>query len=941
MTYVAAMPKQLSILIVEDSPDDALLVERQISGSGCSVKCERVETAEAMELALAGGTWDAVIADCSLPEFSAVDALRLAQLHAIELPFIVVSGTIGETTAVELMRAGAHDYVMKGDLHRLVPALERELREAETRRDRRAMEAELRNRERRYRAVVEQSADGIILLGSDGRFLEANLRAAELMGCERHELVDLKVGDLLPLKIGSDPRALEVFSNGRAFRVDHDLPRKDGSRFPAEVTARLLDEHLLITIHDISARKKTEHELALRARQQAAIATLGQSALAATGLKSLMREACSLSAIVLEVDFAQVVERRWNPLRGAIIAGHGWPPEIIELETEVRADSHVCRAASEGRPVVFEYLASDLSLQGSPLLAEHGIVSGAAVVIGAPASLFGVLAVHSRQSRSFSGEDVAFLQSLANVLADAIDRKKREDAMLASEKSLAEAQRIAGLGSWSWDLASGDIIWSDQTFSIFGLQPGSAAIDIERFYELVHSDDRDAVARAVAAALEGEEYAAEYRVMRPDGELRVLQESAEVVRDATGRPTRMVGIVHDVTDRKRAEAERLLLQAELEQANRLNALGRMAASIAHEVNNVLMGIQPFAEIIARSPSGETLARASRQIALSVQRGRKLTQEILRFTRPQEPVIQNVSIARWLDGFASEARLIVPPAVEIEFCHDASARSVAADPHQLSQIFTNLLINAHDAVGECGRIRVAVDRLEGDVVFSSGVVRDAARYAHFVVTDDGCGISPDDLPRLFEPFFTTKRGGTGLGLSISYQAVLRHEGYIYVESDPGEHTSFHVFLPLAEGEGGEVEAAPAGSMAEGGHAVKRLLLVEDEEAVSMGLAALLELEGIDVTVAPTGERGLAELEQRLPDVVILDVGLPDMNGVDLYETIAKRWPSLPVIFSTGHEDKGRIDAAGGGAAVGFLLKPYGVDELLTEIARVCSSQLTAD
>ncbi|HJT16118.1 MAG TPA: response regulator, partial [Thermoanaerobaculia bacterium] len=256
--------------------------------------------------------------------------------------------------------------------------------------------------------------------------------------------------------------------------------------------------------------------------------------------------------------------------------------------------------------------------------------------------------------------------------------------------------------------------------------------------------------------------------------------------------------------------------------------------------------------------------------------------------------------------------------------------VSADPMQLAQIFTNLALNARDAMQDrAGRLTIAAYVSSSFGAFPFGVVKSSDRFVHFSVSDEGCGISSDRLNHIFEPLFTTKRGGIGLGLAVTYQIVTRHEGHIFVESEVGKGSTFHVFIPAALPESVQEISGDASNAA----AIKRLVLVEDEPAVASGIAMLLEMEGIDVTTVYTGSDAIPAIDAKQPDAVILDIGLPDMDGVGVYLEIQRRWPKLPVLFSSGHGDSAKLEAYLSRPNVGFILKPYDFDTMRAQLAKL--------
>jgi PAS domain S-box-containing protein len=242
--------------------------------------------------------------------------------------------------------------------------------------------------------------------------------------------------------------------------------------------------------------------------------------------------------------------------------------------------------------------------------------------------------------------------------------------------------------------------------------------------------------------------------------------------------------------------EQRMLERQVAEANRLASLGRLAATIAHEFNNVLMGISPFAEIVRRNATDDRMRDAAKSIQASTARGKRVTSEILRFARQPAPALAPVATRRWLDRVSHELRAIVSGEVELDVRSAPEVPPILGDESQLTQVLINLVLNARDATPPGGRITIWADDLPSSAQFRGGTVSTPDKYVHVVVKDDGRGIEPDLLPHIFEPLFTTKHNGTGLGLAVVHRIVTSHAGEIFVESRPGEGTEFHLFLPQA-------------------------------------------------------------------------------------------------------------------------------------------------
>ncbi|MEO8033779.1 MAG: PAS domain S-box protein [Acidobacteriota bacterium] len=373
----------------------------------------------------------------------------------------------------------------------------------------------------------------------------------------------------------------------------------------------------------------------------------------------------------------------------------------------------------------------------------------------------------------------------------------------------------------------------------------------------------------------------------------------------------------DITERK-------LLQAQLVQANRLGGLGRLAATVAHEFNNVLMGMQPFAELLQRPDAAPAMvAKGAWHIGNSVQRGKRIVMDILRFTQPYVPVRTAFDLGEWWDTFAPEAEVVLGNMISLVSLIPRHLY-VAADRTQLSQVLANLVANARDAMPRGGTLTVEATHLDPEAMFLFGVVPHPDRFVQVSVHDTGCGMRPETMERAFEPLYTTKeRGGTGLGLAVAHQILTQHEGYIFVESEPGLGSTFHLFLPVAT----DRPADPAIAASIRRPAASRVLVIEDEALIAEGITMLLEQEGMTVATIGSGFQAAKAIASFQPDLVLLDYGLPGMDGIEVYALIRKLAPLVPIIFATGHGDRRVLHNDLHDPRTRFLQKPFAIGELL--------------
>jgi PAS domain S-box-containing protein len=438
--------------------------------------------------------------------------------------------------------------------------------------------------------------------------------------------------------------------------------------------------------------------------------------------------------------------------------------------------------------------------------------------------------------------------------------------------------------------------------------------------DLIHPDDRPTAVAFLSRQLADPRavQTIELRARHLDGSWRSLELVATNLIKR-GHTAAVIINARDITERK-------LLEAQLVQANRLGGLGRLAATVAHEFNNVLMGMQPFAELMQRADATpQIISKGAWHIGNSIQRGRRIVLDILRFSQPHVPVTDAVDLGAWWETFAPEAEAVLGNMIAVESTIPKIGLYAVADRSQLDQVIANLVANARDAMPGSGTLTVSANALRRNAKFAFGVVPHPEDFVHITVRDTGCGMPAEVMDRIFEPLFTTRQtGGTGLGLAVAHQVIMQHGGYIFVESEEGRGSAFHVFLPKASPpQNTNASEPPSARMP----AAKKLLIIDDETAISDGIAALLAHDGIRVESIVTGVEAKRAISNFRPDVVLLDYGLPDLDGGEVYALIREVEATLPIIFATGHGDRRILHDGLDDPRTRFLQKPFEIADLM--------------
>jgi two-component system cell cycle sensor histidine kinase/response regulator CckA len=526
----------------------------------------------------------------------------------------------------------------------------------------------------------------------------------------------------------------------------------------------------------------------------------------------------------------------------------------------------------------------------------------------------GTIRWHERKSQRVRDADGRF-EAMAGITFDVTEREEAAQVLRESE------ERFRLIAEHAHDLvALLDIegrcgYLSPSCESILGYAPGALLGSVA--WELIDPDDR----------ARGREWGAgelrELRLRKADGSLLWVEACYEI----TGRAeSHFVVIARDISERKRAEVETQLLEEELRQAQKMEAVGQLAGGIAHDFNNLLALISGYTEILRRREGGH--GQASKEIAeigRAAERAARLTRQLLAYSRRQvlEPRVLD------LNDIVVETWTMLEPLIgeKIEFSAELAGDlgSISADNGQIEQIIMNLVVNARDAMPAGGRLLLETRNvIRPDV--SHELPETHGDYVMLVVSDTGQGMDAATAGRIFEPFYTTKeRGaGTGLGLSTVYGIVKQSGGHIEVETEPGLGTAFRLYFPrVAE----QAEALPPAPSEEGSlMGSETVLLVEDDDALRELGRAMLETYGYSVLLAGDGVAAL-ELAHSHPnpiELLMTDIVMPRMGGIELAERLSSLRPELEVLYTSGYNDSG--GSLNGVPGSRYLRKPCAMEEL---------------
>lgn len=528
------------------------------------------------------------------------------------------------------------------------------------------------------------------------------------------------------------------------------------------------------------------------------------------------------------------------------------------------------------------------------------------------------------------------------VLAHAQDltaRLETENALRESEaryRALVE-QSLAGI----YIIQDGYYRYVNPKFAeIFGYTPEEITTTLRHGQELIAEADRPTVQANVQRRLGGATESLHYTFggKRKDGTL-IDVEVHGTAMDYNGRPA-VIGILLDVTERARAERERRGLENQLQQAQKMEALGTLAGGIAHDFNNILAAIIGYTELaLIDLPPASLLRHNLQEVHTAGQRAKELVQQILTFSRRREPERRPLALAPLVQEALSLLRASLPSTIEIRQHIVDDAGTILGDATQIHQVLMNLCTNAEHAMRETdGTLEVRVEPRDIDAASASHdpAVREGS-YVCLTVHDTGHGITPDIMERIFDPFFTTKgtREGTGMGLAMVHGVMASHQGAITVQSPPGKGTTFALYFPrltTPTDPDTPSEALPT-------HGSGHILFVDDEESLVRVSEAILTRAGYRVTACTNSLEALKRFEVAPAsfDLVITDQTMPHMTGADLMRALRRLRPDIPVILCTGFSHVIDAEKAQELGANIFMMKPLDFNELVHNAHQLTESQ----
>ncbi len=769
--------------------------------------------------------------------------------------------------------------------------------------ERKRAEEALRVSEQKYRALVETTDTGFVILGPRGEVLDANAGYVRLTGHRRLEEI---LGRSVPEWTAEDDRernAAEVrkcFEQGFVRNLEINYVDREGKLTPIEINATVYhtqhDAQILTLCRDITERKKAEE--ALRESKER-FRTLADNS---PDLVSRYDRAlcCTFANPAMEKRFGMALK----DVIGKSLTELGRPPvAIAAVEAQLRA------VFETGEPRSLE-LYTDGQWSEVKLVPE----------------------------RDCRGE----LVSVLHVARDITARKRAEEELRDARQSYESIFRLSPEAIVITTQEDGrciDVNEAHERMTGYRREEvlGRTSVEIGVW---VSTDERDSLTRVLAE--QGYVSNMELRFRRKSGEVYDVLMSA-VSADIRGA-RRIISIVTDITERKRAEEEQMALERRLQHAQRLESIGILAGGIAHDFNNLLTIITGNISLAKlEATSGCATLEYLENIDQVVKRAADLTRQMLAYAGKDKPRAELVDLTRLVGEMVKLLGASVSKKAHLVFELPQGLPVITADGSQLNQVVMNLLLNASEALGGLpGTIRIRTGTDELDEIRSRGLLPaepiPAGSYVYFQVEDTGCGMDEATQARIFDPFFSTKFSGRGLGLSAVLGIVRAHRGAIRVQSKPGLGSTFTVLLPASQGSGaGALSRAELDSTATQRSLSGTILIADDEEMLRKVLRRLLERMGLRVLEASDGVEALEVYRQHQQeiDMVFLDYKMPRLDGAETLAALQGLDKGVRAILSSGYPEEEAIREHSALGWAGFVHKPYHpgqLDEIIQSLLR---------
>uniref|UniRef100_C6E6D6 histidine kinase n=1 Tax=Geobacter sp. (strain M21) TaxID=443144 RepID=C6E6D6_GEOSM len=497
-----------------------------------------------------------------------------------------------------------------------------------------------------------------------------------------------------------------------------------------------------------------------------------------------------------------------------------------------------------------------------------------------------------------------------------------------NEARYSRAVRGTTDGLWDWNMVTGECYFSPRWKELLGFADEELQNEVDTFYSRLHPDDISLAQGALDSHLAGKApLDVELRLRNREGGYLRFRTRGQAEWDSLGAPVRLSGALSDITERQ-------LMEEQLRQSQKMEAVGQLAGGVAHDFNNILTVIAGYANMLKMDlPALGNEVRLAEQIATATERAAELTKGLLAFSRKQPMAPQKLDLGEIVQRVETFLTRVIGEDIQLKTQLLPDSLPVCADMGQIEQVLINLAANARDAMENGGTFTIATGLFEADGS-PSAFCGPAGSYAVIIVSDNGKGMSSETCKRIFEPFFTTKEvgKGTGLGMAIVYGIVQQHKGYITVDSKPGGGTVFSIYLPLAA-DSAEMHQEPAADQ-EPEQGTETILVAEDDPSVRNLVDMVLTKHGYQVILAENGQEVVERFTAHSSDIglILMDIIMPRKNGIEAFAEIKKLQPEAKVLFTSGYTSD-FIQSRGMEEGVELIMKPVQPVQLLRKVREV--------
>jgi two-component system, cell cycle sensor histidine kinase and response regulator CckA len=871
-----------TVLLVEDNTGDARLIREMFNEQGArDTELVHVQCLSEAEKYLAKHEVDIILLDLGLPDSQGLNAVRRTRAAAPRAPLVVLTGLDDESLAAQALQEGAQDYLIKGQIE--TRPLLRAMRYAV---ERVRAEDTLRSSNDRFQLIAE-SIDEVFWIANP-HFTEVSYVSpgyVRVWGRTQSSLYENPRSFLAPVHPKDLERTLlrfEVMKSGKPFDHEYRITRPDGAirwiwnrGYPVNNEKGEVTRYVGVA-QDITERKRAEERLL---EYEKALESLDEM------IMVIDREYRYVIANLAYLNYRHVTSEQ--------LAERAVPDFLDKdiFDTVVKNRMDEC---FRGKVVKYEMRNKFLDLGERDLSVAY-----------------------------FPIEGPAGIDRIVCVLRDITERKRAEaerTRLMTAVEQAAESVLITD--------AKGEIQYVNPAFStltgygreeVLGKNP-----------RILKSGKQDAAVYTSmwGTILAGQVWRGETINRRKDGTFFTEKMSITPVRNEHGEITHIIALGEDITARK-------LLEDQFRQAQKMEAVGRLAAGVAHDFNNLLTIIMGYSDLMLdQFVSGDPRRAYTTEIKDAGERAVGLTRQLLAFSRQQVLAPQILDLNALMANLIKLLKRLIGEDIELAFKAGPLPSMIRADPGQIEQILMNLVVNSRDAMPRGGKLTIETSIVQMDQEFGTAhYSAPAGSYALLALSDTGCGMDKEVQAHIFEPFFTTKEQGkgTGLGLATVYGIVQQSGGYIWVYSEPEVGTTFKIYLPAVTGtyQAAQVSAVPAGGL-------ETVLLVEDDAGLRELARMVLEARGGYKVLESTGGKAarLFAGEYQGPiHLLLTDVVMPGMSGRELSEGLATARPEMKILYMSGYTDDTVVRHGVLEAGVAFLQKPFSADSLLRKVRDV--------